>query len=124
MTRWIAPSAGALAVTLTLGFAIPFGNEAAADGMKAPVYRPIYNHKMCIAHLSCGAGLRRPGCATLRRSVLRLAVGRGPLPAGRPALLLSPSRSCTGLGMGSDPAAHSSKGQGIPRKHYVGDPRG
>jgi hypothetical protein len=49
MTRWIAASAGALAVTLALGLTLPLGNEAAADGMRAPVSRPVYNHKRCIA---------------------------------------------------------------------------
>jgi hypothetical protein len=48
MTRWIAASAGALAVALTLGLALPLGNEAAADGMKAPVYSAP-TKKRCIA---------------------------------------------------------------------------
>jgi hypothetical protein len=48
MTRWIAASAGALAVALALGIALPLGNEAAADGMKAPVYSAP-TKKRCIA---------------------------------------------------------------------------
>jgi hypothetical protein len=48
MTRWIAASAGALAVALALGVSLPLGNEAAADGMKAPVYRAP-TKKRCIA---------------------------------------------------------------------------
>jgi hypothetical protein len=53
MIRWIAASAGALAVTLTLGLAMPLGNQAVADGMSAPVYRPvIFRHKRCLAPAS------------------------------------------------------------------------
>jgi hypothetical protein len=48
MTRWIAASAGALALALTLGIAMPLGNQAAADGMKAPVYAAP-TKKRCIA---------------------------------------------------------------------------
>jgi hypothetical protein len=48
MTRWIAASAGALAVALALGIALPLGNEAAADGIKAPVYSAP-TKKRCIA---------------------------------------------------------------------------
>lgn len=49
MTRWIAASAGVLAVALALGIALPLGNEAAADGMKkAPVYSAP-TKKRCIA---------------------------------------------------------------------------
>ena len=49
MTRWIAASAGALAFALALGVALPLGsNEAAADGIKAPVYSAP-SRKRCIA---------------------------------------------------------------------------
>lgn len=48
MTRWIAASAGALAVALALGIALPLGNEAAADGMKAKAYSAP-TKKRCIA---------------------------------------------------------------------------
>jgi hypothetical protein len=49
MTRWIAASAGTLALALALGLAMPLGNEAAADGMKrAPVYSAP-TKKRCIA---------------------------------------------------------------------------
>jgi hypothetical protein len=49
MTRWIAATAGALALTFILALAMPFGNEAAADGVDRPAYRPVYKHKRCIA---------------------------------------------------------------------------
>jgi hypothetical protein len=49
MTRWIAASAGAIAVALALGLAPPLSNQAAADGMKAPVYTPAPRHIRCIA---------------------------------------------------------------------------
>ena len=49
MTRWIAASAGALALTLALAVAPPFVPDAAADGVAAPVYRPVFRHKRCIA---------------------------------------------------------------------------
>ncbi len=54
MIRWIAASAGALAVTLSLGLAVPFVNNAHADGISAPppVYRPVFRHKRCIAPAS------------------------------------------------------------------------
>ncbi|HEX5958814.1 MAG TPA: hypothetical protein VFY92_09195 [Hyphomicrobiaceae bacterium] len=52
MTRWIAASAGILAVTLSLGLAVPFVNNAHADGISAPVYRPVFRHKRCIAPAS------------------------------------------------------------------------
>lgn len=48
MTRWIAASAGALMLAAGLALALPFGNEAAADGMSRPVYHG-YHHKRCIA---------------------------------------------------------------------------
>jgi hypothetical protein len=48
MTRWIAASAGALALALALGIAMPLGNQAAADGMKGPVYSAP-TKKRCIA---------------------------------------------------------------------------
>lgn len=49
MTRWIAAPAGALSLMLALMLAVPFTNEAAADGVSRPVYRPVYKHKRCIA---------------------------------------------------------------------------
>jgi hypothetical protein len=49
MTRWIAAAAGAMMLTAGLAVAVPFGNYAAADGVTAPVYRPVYRHKRCIA---------------------------------------------------------------------------
>jgi hypothetical protein len=58
MTRWIAASAGALAVTLALGLAMPLGNEAAADGIDVPVYRPVFMHKRCIAPPSRWSGVQ------------------------------------------------------------------
>jgi hypothetical protein len=48
MTRWIAASACALTFALALGLALPLGNEAAADGMKGPVYSAP-RHIRCIA---------------------------------------------------------------------------
>jgi hypothetical protein len=48
MTRWIAVTAGALMLTAGLALAVPFGNEAAADGVSRPVYRG-FAHKRCIA---------------------------------------------------------------------------
>ena len=48
MTRWIAATAGALTLVLTLALAIPFATDAAADGANRPVYRG-YQHKRCIA---------------------------------------------------------------------------
>jgi hypothetical protein len=49
MTRWIAATAGALMLTAGLALAVPFGNEAAADGVSRPVYRHGFAHKRCIA---------------------------------------------------------------------------
>jgi hypothetical protein len=51
MTRWIAAFAGALTLTLALGAAVPFVNNAAADGVNAPVYHG-YRHIRCIAPAS------------------------------------------------------------------------
>jgi hypothetical protein len=48
MTRWIAATAGALALVLTLALAVPFATDAAADGVSRPVSRG-YAHKRCIA---------------------------------------------------------------------------
>jgi hypothetical protein len=48
MTRWIAATAGALALTFAFALAVPFGNNAAADGVERPVYRAVYKHKRCI----------------------------------------------------------------------------
>lgn len=49
MTRWIAASVGALAFTLGLGLATPYGNQAMADGIEAaPVYQPVYSRKRCL----------------------------------------------------------------------------
>lgn len=48
MTRWIAAAAGAIMLTTGLAIAVPFGNQAAADGMPAPVAR-AFAHKRCIA---------------------------------------------------------------------------
>jgi hypothetical protein len=48
MTRWIAATAGALVFALALGIALPLGNEAVADGIKAPVYSAP-TRKRCIA---------------------------------------------------------------------------
>jgi hypothetical protein len=59
MTRWIAASAGALAVALALGLALPLGNEAAADGMRAPVYSAP-TKKRCIAPVGWFSRTRTP----------------------------------------------------------------
>jgi hypothetical protein len=48
MTRWIAAAAGAIMLTAGLTLAVPFGNEAAADGVSRPVARG-FAHKRCIA---------------------------------------------------------------------------
>ena len=59
MTRWIAASAGALAVTLAVGLAMPLGNEAMADGMRAPA-AAVFKNKRCIAPpMRWGLGLGR-----------------------------------------------------------------
>jgi hypothetical protein len=49
MTRWIAASAGALAVTLALAIAPPFVSNASADGVAAPAPRAAFTRKRCIA---------------------------------------------------------------------------
>ena len=48
MTRWIAAAAGAIMLTAGLALAVPFGNEAAADGVSRPVFHG-FAHKKCIA---------------------------------------------------------------------------
>jgi hypothetical protein len=50
MNRWIAATAGALMLTAGLALAVPFGNEATADGVSRP-YR-AFLHKRCIAPAS------------------------------------------------------------------------
>jgi hypothetical protein len=50
MTRWIAASAGVLALTLALAVAPPFVNDAAADGVAPRAPRAVvFKHKRCIA---------------------------------------------------------------------------
>lgn len=48
MNRWIAAGAGTLMLAAGLALALPFGNEAAADGYNRPAFRG-YQHKRCIA---------------------------------------------------------------------------
>jgi hypothetical protein len=82
MTRWIAASAGALALALALGIAMPLGNQAAADGIKAPVYS-VPTKKRCIAPTGWWRGGQTTWvCAATERCCYDRVIRRGPcLPA-------------------------------------------